>query len=122
MRTDASDWKSRRAERNQRRAERNQQLLERHQYRRFRVREEPPAPQVARSQTDVNSGAGENAADSAASEQRAADSADRVTSSPRHKRKARSRTQQPDAVSHDPPREPDYAERRDDGFGFFFAR
>jgi hypothetical protein len=128
----ASDTKSRRAERDQRRAEReqrraerDQRRLERHQYRSARVRVERPE-RAAQPQTAVNSSAGDTPATPAATEQPTTDT-ERVTSSQRYKRKARSRTQQPDAepadaVSQDPPREPAYAERRDDGFGFFFGR
>ncbi len=54
------------------------------------------APQTAQPQPAENSSAVETSADPAATEQRAADNADRVTSSQRHKRKARSRVQQPE--------------------------
>jgi hypothetical protein len=122
----ASDWRSRRAER---RAEREQRRAERHQYR-YSRRAEPPAPQApqavpaqtAEPQTDANSRAGETSSGPSATEQRAADNTERVSSSQRHRRKARSGTQQRDAASQEPPREPDYAERRDNGFGFFFGR
>jgi hypothetical protein len=79
--------------------------------------------QTAEPQTDANSRTGETSAGPSATEQRAADTTERVSSSQRHRRKGRPATQQPDAVLQEPPREPDYAERGDNnGFGFFFGR